>query len=359
MLIEKTVRSLERVANPLSRGMDVVSRTILVLMVLLITSDVVLRYIFNRPIKGSFELVELMLVAITFLSLAYTQLQKEHVSVTLITEKLDSRAVSVLESAAYMLCLVIFVLITWQSVVRAEVLRAEGTLSDLLLIPIYPFMWIVVLGSAALCLIFLRDFLKATGEVLRNTPAPWAWLSLGALAVLVISTIPFWFHWLPWDVSGPVMGIIAVILLLLLLSSGILIGPVMALIGFIGFAYLVDPNAAKALLGTVPYRSASSHEMSTIPLFVLMGMFCFYAELSSEFYRTMQKWIGRLPGGLAMSTVGGCAGFAAVSGSSLATAITMGTNHSAIAKSIAAGARAQRTPPWPRQSPAMRLRNGK
>jgi tripartite ATP-independent transporter DctM subunit len=78
-------------------------------------------------------------------------------------------------------------------------------------------------------------------------------------------------------------------------------------------------------LGTVPFRSASSQEMSTIPLFVLMGMICFHSDLSSDFFNTMRKWFGRLPGGLAMSTVGGCAGFAAVSGSSLATAITMGT----------------------------------
>jgi tripartite ATP-independent transporter DctM subunit len=65
--------------------------------------------------------------------------------------------------------------------------------------------------------------------------------------------------------------------------------------------------------------------MTTIPLFVLMGVLCFHAELSRDVYTTVRSWVGRLPGGLAMSTVGGCAGFAAVSGNSMATAITMGT----------------------------------
>lgn len=325
MVAEKTVRILERVADPLSRAMDGVGRVILALMVLLITSDVVLRYVFNRPIKGSYELIELMLVMIVFLGLAYTQMKREHIAVTLITEKLSPRAAAILESAAYLLCLAIFIVITWQSVVRAEVLRADGTASDLLSIPIYPFMWIVVFGSATLCLAFLRDFLKAAGKAFREKPTPWPWLCLDALAVVAILTLPFWLHWLPWNVSRPVIGALAVILLLVLLLSGMLIGPVMALIGFLGFTYLAGIDAGYGLLGTVPFRSASSHEMSTIPLFVLMGMFCFYAELSSDFYKTMQKWMGRLPGGLAMSTIGGCAGFAAVTGSSLATAITMGT----------------------------------
>ena len=60
-------------------------------------------------------------------------------------------------------------------------------------------------------------------------------------------------------------------------------------------------------------------------MFVLMGMLCFYADLSRDVYSTMRTWMGKLPGGLAISTVGACGGFAAVSGSSLATAVTMGS----------------------------------
>jgi tripartite ATP-independent transporter DctM subunit len=325
MFGEKLVRILERICNPLSRAMDVGGRIVLAAMVIMITADVILRYAFNRPIKGSFELIELMLVVITFMGLAYTQLKRGHVSVTLITEKLTSRTVAILESATYLLCLMITIFITWQSVIRAGIVKEEGTASDLLLIPIYPFVWVVVLGSAILCLVFLKDLLKSVGKVLRDSPKPWLWLILNTLIVVTIATIPLWLTWLPWEVSRPAMGTIAVILLLLLLLSGMLIGPLMALIGFLGFAYLVNLDASSSLLGTVPFRSASSHGMSTIPLFVLMGMLCFHSDLSGEFYKTMRNWMGKLPGGLAMSTIGGCAGFAAVSGSSLATAVTMGT----------------------------------
>jgi len=325
MLIEKMVRSLDRVSSPLSRTMDTIGQGVLALMVLLITTDVVLRYAFNRPIKGTYEIVELMLVVIVYLGLTFVQIKKAHISVTMVTEKLSPRAVAILESATYLLCLGIFVLITWQCAIKAEVLRADGTTSDLLLIPSYPFMWVVVFGSALLCLVFLKDFLKALGDVIRASSKPGLWLSMDAVVVLAILSIPLWLQWLPWDISKPAFGVVGIVLLILLLLSGMLIGPVMGLIGFLGFTYMVNQDAAYALLGTVPFRSASVHALSTIPLFVLMGTLCFHAELSSDFYHTMRNWMGRLPGGLAMATIGGCAGFAAVSGSSLATAVTMGS----------------------------------
>jgi tripartite ATP-independent transporter DctM subunit len=325
MSIEKIVRGLDRPFSPLSRIMDTIGQGVLALMVLLITADVVLRYAFNRPVKGSYEIVELMLVVIVYLGLAFVQVKKAHISVTIVTEKLSARAVAVLESATYILCLGIFVLITWQCAVKAEVLRADGTTSDLLLIPNYPFMWVVVFGSAVLSFVFLKDFLKAVGDVIRDSPNPWLWLVVDAVLVLVVFSLPLWVQWLPWEITKPAFGAVGIVLLILLLLSGMLIGPVMALIGFLGFSYMVNLDASYALLGTAPFRSASIHAMSTIPLFVLMGTLCFHAELSSDFYHTMRSWMGRLPGGLAMATIGGCAGFAAVSGSSLATAVTMGS----------------------------------
>jgi TRAP-type C4-dicarboxylate transport system permease small subunit len=147
MILENSARSLERVANPLSRIADSVGRVILVLMVLLITLDVVLRYFLNRPIKGSYELVEFMLAMIVFLGLAYMQTKKGHVSINLLTNNLSSSQNSVIRSATYLLCLIIFSLISWRCMVQAEVLRTSGTSSDVLSIPNFPFMWVVVFGS--------------------------------------------------------------------------------------------------------------------------------------------------------------------------------------------------------------------
>lgn len=325
MTVERAGRFLEKTTHPLSRIADSVGRVVLALMVLLVTLDVVLRYFFNRPIKGSYELIEFMMVLVVFLGLAYTQTKKGHVSITLFTGKLSPGQLAVILSITYLLCIIIFSLITWRGIVQAEALRGNGTSSDLLFIPNFPFMWIVVIASVLLSLVFLGDFFKSVDDVLKTCKRPWLWLGLGGLFVLVLITLPDWLRWLQWDLARPVMGLVGVALLLLLLFSSMPIGPVMALIGYLGFSYLVNPDASLAILGITPFRTVSNHTMTTIPLFVLMGVLCFHAELSKDVYTTVRSWVGRLPGGLAMSTVGGCAGFAAVSGNSMATAITMGT----------------------------------
>ena len=121
------------------------------------------------------------------------------------------------------------------------------------------------------------------------------------------------------------IGLIGLAVLFVLLLSRMPIGLVMALVGFAGFAYIAGFNDALGVLRTVPYSTFANYNMSIIPLFILMGAFCFYSGLSKDLYNTVHAWLGHFRGGLSMATVGACAGFAAVSGSSLATAATMGT----------------------------------
>jgi len=121
------------------------------------------------------------------------------------------------------------------------------------------------------------------------------------------------------------IGLIGLAVLFVLLLSRMPIGLVMALVGFAGFAIIAGFSDALGILGTVPYATFANYNMSIIPLFILMGAFCYYSGLSKDLYDTVHAWIGHFRGGLSMATVGACAGFAAVSGSSLATAATMGT----------------------------------
>jgi len=121
------------------------------------------------------------------------------------------------------------------------------------------------------------------------------------------------------------VGIIGVIVLIILLFSGMPLAVVMTFVGFGGMVIIAGWDAAFALLKTVPFTMATNYELSTIPLFVLMGTLCFYSGLSEQLYRTAYTWLGSMRGGLSMATIGACAAFASVSGSSLATAATMGT----------------------------------
>jgi len=122
-----------------------------------------------------------------------------------------------------------------------------------------------------------------------------------------------------------IIAIIGLALLFLLLFLGMPVGFGMALIGFCGALYVVSMGGGLSILRTFPYQYSASYTMVVIPLFVLMGEVAFRARLSRDLYFGMNKLLGGIPGNLAMATVGGCAGFAAISGSSLATAATMGS----------------------------------
>lgn len=102
------------------------------------------------------------------------------------------------------------------------------------------------------------------------------------------------------------------------------IGIAMGIVGFVGFGVVAGWDAALGVLGTVPYTTFASDSMSVIPLFILMGAFAFEAGMSEDLYRAVHTIFGNLRGGLAMATVAACACFAAISGSSLATAATLG-----------------------------------
>lgn len=126
--------------------------------------------------------------------------------------------------------------------------------------------------------------------------------------------------------SPLIVGIIGfVILVSMLLFLATPVGVAMGLVGVVGFAYLVGWEPALNILRTAPYLTISNYSMSVIPLFLLMGSLTFYAGISRDLYSTMYRWLGHFRGGLAMATVAACAGFAAISGTSMATAATMAT----------------------------------
>ncbi len=122
-----------------------------------------------------------------------------------------------------------------------------------------------------------------------------------------------------------VVGYIGIGLLVILLFSGLHIGVVMGLLGFAGMVIVSGWSAGLGVLKTVPYSTFASYDFTVIPLFVLMGEFCFHGDISGDLYSAAHKFLGGLRGGLAMATIGACAAFAAVCGSSMATAATMST----------------------------------
>lgn len=115
-------------------------------------------------------------------------------------------------------------------------------------------------------------------------------------------------------------GFVALFALMLLRVP---IGIAMGIVGVGGFAAIVGPTPALNLLAQSPIRTITDFNLSLIPFFILMGVLATNSGMSRELFRAGQAWLGSFRGGMALSTIASCAGFAAISGSSVATAATM------------------------------------
>lgn len=118
------------------------------------------------------------------------------------------------------------------------------------------------------------------------------------------------------------VGIVALALLLLLFATGIELGFAMALVGFVGFAYLNGFHPAMQLIARDIYDVITNYGYTVFPLFILMGQIGFNAGIAVRLYDAAYKFVGHIPGGLAMATVIGATGFKTICGSSAATAAT-------------------------------------
>lgn len=118
------------------------------------------------------------------------------------------------------------------------------------------------------------------------------------------------------------LGILGLVVVLLLFPTGIELGFAMALVGFLGFSCIVSFEAGLNLLAKDIYDVFASYSFTVIPLFILMGQIAFNAGIAKRLYRTAYRFMGHIPGGLAMATVAGATAFKAICGSSPATAAT-------------------------------------
>ena len=325
MQVKTLAHSWDKGINWTAKSINSIGAAALTLMMFLTALDVFFRYLFNSPITGSYELNEFMMAVLVAFALAYTAVHQGHINVELLIAKTSSRTQAIVNSITSLLSLGFFIIMTWRCYVYAEKLGRDGYISQSLSVPICIFAYAVALGCAVLALvlfIYVRSQINQTVKGL-SLPAAALAVSLILVAFLLFMT-PLFKDWMPWQVDPFTAGLLGVCLLLVFLFSGMPIAVAMGLVGFLGMAYVNGLNPGLNVMGTTPHTISSSYSMSVVPLFVLMGALCYHAGLSRELYYTVYRWIGHFPGGLAMATVGACAGFAAVSGSSVATTATMG-----------------------------------
>jgi TRAP-type C4-dicarboxylate transport system permease small subunit len=134
-------------------------------MMFLTAVDVCLRYFFNRPIGGVYELTEYMLLVMISFAIAQTAITKGHVSIDLVTTRLPSRARLTINCVTSLISLGLYSLIVKQSIVNIKMVYDTKLVSAVLLIPSFPFVILLSLGMSVFCLVILIDFIDSLSRL--------------------------------------------------------------------------------------------------------------------------------------------------------------------------------------------------
>lgn len=124
--------------------------------------------------------------------------------------------------------------------------------------------------------------------------------------------------------SPETVGLVGILVLLVLILLRMNIGLCMAAVGFFGFCFISGFESGVAMIGTTAYNTVASYSITVIPLFILMGAVISNSGLGEHLYKAAYVWVGHVRGGLAVATIVACAIFAAMCGSSMAEAVTIG-----------------------------------
>lgn len=168
METSKSYRLYESALSTVSLWAVRLGAVILTLMMLLVFIDVFLRYIFNRPVSGSVEIVEVMMALCIALGMAYTGIVKGHISVELLVSRFSPRAQAALDVFHFLIATIMFLLMGWKTGQQAWVVGRRHVTTTVLEIPIYPFVWVLSVCAALLGLVFFLQFLEAVSKVVKK-----------------------------------------------------------------------------------------------------------------------------------------------------------------------------------------------
>lgn len=157
---------LERWIHVASRGISYIAGLSVISMMLLICSDVVLRY-FGHPIPGTYEIVGFLGAVVISFAMAYTSVEKSHIAVDILVQRLSRRTQAILEGITSLFSFVLFGIITRQCQIYAMELRHSGEVSLTLGLPVYPVVVGIAIGCGFLCIVLLFDVIKAVRRIFK------------------------------------------------------------------------------------------------------------------------------------------------------------------------------------------------
>jgi tripartite ATP-independent transporter DctM subunit len=315
---------LEKGVRPASRFFSYLACAALYIMPIPVFVDVLLRYAFAYSIPGGIELQEFLMLMLVFFGFSYVEAEGGgNIQIGIVLGKLKGRARKAVQTFIYTLSFLIVLLISLALLSQGIKRLHDGEISMSLELPVWVFWFLAGLAAFLLAMVLLIKWLKVLGRA--SEQEGWGWSILAGLVACVVIFAPI-AGFRPPGLSSYACGVLGMIFLFSVLFLGVPIGFGMTITGFLGMIVLnksLPPSLA--MLGIGSYDTGASYMLTVVPLFILMGQFAFNSGISKDLFEAASKWFGRVRGGIAMSAVAGCAGFAAVCGDSLATAVTLGT----------------------------------
>jgi TRAP-type C4-dicarboxylate transport system permease small subunit len=130
--------------------------------------DVCLRYILNKPILGVYDITRVMLIATVACAFGYTQMIRGNMAIDLLLLKLKQRYRAIVGIVHDLIALTLFLVITWQAFRHGNALRVTGDATETVLIPFYPFVFLIAFNMGVVCLILVLQLVKSLGEAVRK-----------------------------------------------------------------------------------------------------------------------------------------------------------------------------------------------
>ncbi len=298
--------------------------------------DVLLRWLLKSPLPALNEVIAMLFAVAITATLPAGLANKVNLRIDLLTRFMTRRLGLWLDAIGGVFLLAFFVVLTWQIEVYGGQLAAQGRATVMLGLPEAPFVYtmMVLLGIACVVqlVVTLNQFAAATApaEAESVTPAhryfTWITIACGvaivALGVYVTIDLDAVSEWAQSDVGLEVL--LAFLALWLFMLGLVPLAASMALVGIVGAALLIGFDPSLSAFGTTVEGFLTNSQVGTLPLFLMMGSFAAAAGMATDLYNLAHTILGRLRGGLAYATILGCAGFGALTSSSIATASLIG-----------------------------------
>jgi tripartite ATP-independent transporter DctM subunit len=298
--------------------------------------DILLRWLANSGIRGANEIVAMLFAVTITACLPYGVAERINLKVDLLESWIRGRLAAWTNAVGLCLLLVFLVLLTWHIGAYAGELVAQHRITIILRLPVAPFIYgvAVLLGIAALVQVVIAT--NALRLAIAYVPDPktrestlGAWVAtslvaLLALALAIACAVAFpalsrFAESYPWATIAIMCTALWIFLLVLVPLSA-----AMGLMGLIGTSFFLGFSPSLSAFATEATGFLTNSQVAVLPLFLMMGAFAAVAGIADDVYALAHAALQRFSGGLAMATIGGCAGFGAVTGSTVATAAMIG-----------------------------------